>query len=47
MKRDDELLDVARSNRKLFKELRSWGDCKIEERNPGSTASKRVKYNLI
>ena len=40
MKRDNELLDVTRSNRKVFKELRSWGDCIIEERTSGSTATK-------
>jgi len=43
MKRDEEILDATRSNRKIFKELRSWGDCKIEERTPGSTATKKVK----
>ena len=47
MKRDEEILDVTRSNRKIFKELRSWGDCKIEERTPGSTATKKIKKQLI
>lgn len=43
MKRGDEVLDVSGSNRKMFKQLRSWGDCQIEERTPGSTATKKVK----